>query len=208
MSVSPVKVRKRIRGLISFIESLDGFRIGAITNIDQLAIKYRQLDLSGRTRKWKEIKKDLEEIAVKGLRNPKIRELMQKDKKVEKYYKRVLIAFAASAILFLLGLPERLTFLLILATLTAANILLLYRLYIHDKITLLYYKNREAFRDQAERIRDDINRIINEIRREARRAKIDLSTMTLKVYNTDYDHIKIIKRPGKFSRHFKAVIEI
>ncbi|HDH07077.1 MAG TPA: hypothetical protein ENF87_01780, partial [Thermoproteales archaeon] len=83
---SKTRSRRRIRKLVNFIEALDGFRIGIVSNIDQLSILYRELELSGKTRRWKEIKKDLEEIAIRGLKIPKIKKLMDRDKKIDKYY--------------------------------------------------------------------------------------------------------------------------
>ena len=202
MSRTPSVSRRRIRKLVSFIEAIDSFRIGYVTNIDQLAIEYRRLELSGRTRKWKEIRRDLEEVAVKGLKVPEIRKLMNRDKKLDKYYKYSLIFLAISMVPFLMGIGGRLTFLIMLMALTAVNAVLIYRLYLHDKVVYLYYSNRHLFKDASARLREDVNRLLLELKREARRAQIPLESIRLKLYNTDYEGIRVVKEPSRVRKYF------
>ena len=178
---SKTRSRRRIRKLVNFIEALDGFRIGIVSNIDQLSILYRELELSGKTRRWKEIKKDLEEIAIRGLKIPKIKKLMDRDKKIDKYYKYVLFAFLGLTLLLFLGFVSQLTIYLMILVLTALNMLLVYRLYLYDKINYLYYSHRDRFKEQAERLKKDIEALFKEVRKEARKGGIDLATIKIKL---------------------------
>jgi len=204
---SKTRSRRRIRKLVNFIEALDGFRIGIVSNIDQLSILYRELELSGKTRRWKEIKKDLEEIAIRGLKIPKIKKLMDRDKKIDKYYKYVLFAFLGLTLLLFLGFVSQLTIYLMILVLTALNMLLVYRLYLYDKINYLYYSHRDRFKEQAERLKKDIEALFKEVRKEARKGGIDLATIKIKLYQVDYSGIKVVGKPGRFNRQYTVILK-
>jgi len=203
---TPAKTRRRIRKIIAFIETLDAYRVGIVANIDQLAIEYRRLELSRRIRRWKDLKKDLEDIALRGLKIPKVRQLIDRDKKMEKYYKYSLVFFALTAIPPFFGITSPFVFITLLVALTLVNVILLYRLYLHDKITYLYYVNRKTFREQSKRIKEDVEKLFAEIRREAKRAGLKTSSFPLKLYNIDYEDIEVVKKPGRLSRQYKVII--
>ena len=105
MSRELIHLKRRIKKLVTIIESLDGFRSGYFTDIDRLMIMYKELGLGGRIRKWKDIRRDLERLVLSSIRTKEARKYLNYEKLVSKVYKIILILMTISLLSPLLGIP-------------------------------------------------------------------------------------------------------
>ncbi|RLE87682.1 MAG: hypothetical protein DRJ49_06095, partial [Thermoprotei archaeon] len=127
MSRELIYLKRRIKKLVTIIESLDGFRSGYFTDIDRLMIMYKELGLGGRIRKWKDIRRDLERLVLSSIRTKEARKYLNYEKLVSKVYKIILILMTISLLSPLLGIPI-LTITLVIALSTIFPIILFTRL--------------------------------------------------------------------------------
>ena len=197
-------IRDRI---ISVIEALDSFRSGYFTDIDRLILTYRELELGGRARKWKEVRRDLERLVLGSAKIRETRKYLKYEKIMGKIYKVVLALLIISMLSSLLGIPT-LTMALILPLFIIFPVVLFIRLFIREKIRIIYIKNSERFRDEINRIKKDIDILIQEVMRISKRAGLDSRTISMNLINADYSNIKVVKKPGRFSRYYTVVPKI
>lgn len=207
MSRELIYLKRRIKKIISVIEALDSFRSGYFTDIDRLILTYRELELGGRARKWKEVRRDLERLVLGSAKIRETRKYLKYEKIMGKIYKVVLALLIISMLSSLLGIPT-LTMALILPLLIIFPVVLFIRLFIREKIRIIYIKNSERFRDEINRIKKDIDILIQEVMRISKRAGLDSRTISMNLINADYSNIKVIKKPGRFSRYYIVVPKI
>lgn len=207
MSRELIHLKRRIKKLVTIIESLDGFRSGYFTDIDRLMIMYKELGLGGRIRKWKDIRRDLERLVLSSIRTKEARKYLNYEKLVSKVYKIILILMTISLLSPLLGIPI-LTITLVIALSTIFPIILFTRLYIREKIRLIYISNQSRLKDEINRIREDISLLIQEVARLSRKVKLDPRSISMNLINIDYEGIEVVKRPGRFSRYYTVVPKV
>ncbi|GEM_PF-1477862 len=207
MSRELIYLKRRIKKIISVIEALDSFRSGYFTDIDRLILTYRELELGGRARKWKEVRRDLERLVLGSTKIRETRKYLKYEKIMDKIYKVVLALLIISMLSSLLGIPT-LTMALILPLFIIFPVVLFIRLFIREKIRIIYIKNSERFRDEINRIKKDIDILIQEVMRISKRAGLDSRTISMNLINADYSNIKVVKKPGRFSRYYTVVPKI
>jgi len=207
MSRELIYLKRRIKKIISVIEALDSFRSGYFTDIDRLILTYRELELGGRARKWKEVRRDLERLVLGSAKIRETRKYLKYEKIMGKIYKVVLALLIISMLSSLLGIPT-LTMALILPLLIIFPVVLFTRLFIREKIRIIYINNSERFRDEINRIKKDIDILIQEVMRISKRAGLDSRTISMNLINADYSNIKVVKKPGRFSRYYTVVPKI
>ena len=207
MSRELIYLKRRIKKIISVIEALDSFRSGYFTDIDRLILTYRELELGGRARKWKEVRRDLERLVLGSAKIRETRKYLKYEKIMDKIYKVVLALLIISMLSSLLGIPT-LTMALILPLFIIFPVVLFIRLFIREKIRIIYIKNSERFRDEINRIKKDIDILIQEVMRISKRAGLDSRTISMNLINADYSNIKVVKKPGRFSRYYTVVPKI
>ena len=207
MSRELIYLKRRIKKIISVIEALDSFRSGYFTDIDRLILTYKELELGGRARKWKEVRRDLERLVLGSTKIRETRKYLKYEKIMGKIYKVVLALLIISMLSSLLGIPT-LTMALILPLFIIFPVVLFIRLFIREKIRIIYIKNSERFRDEINRIKKDIDILIQEVMRISKRAGLDSRTISMNLINADYSNIKVVKKPGRFSRYYTVVPKI
>ena len=207
MSRELIYLKRRIKKIISVIEALDSFRSGYFTDIDRLILTYRELELGGRARKWKEVRRDLERLVLGSAKIRETRKYLKYEKIMDKIYKVVLALLIISMLSSLLGIPT-LTMALILPLFIIFPVVLFIRLFIREKIRIIYIKNSERFRDEINRIKKDIDILIQEVMRISKRAGLDSRTISMNLINADYSNIKVVKKPGRFNRYYTVVPKI
>ncbi len=195
--------RGYIRDIVKLIEYFDGVRVGYgvdFKTIERILTNRKKIE-EALPYKFKALKKDIEEMLL----------LIYKDKKATKALNRLRISLFLHRFVFftlifsLIALFLGIMFSPFLVFLMFPVLYIAVILKTRSLVTirLFYINNREKLAPGKDRkIKETINSLINLIR-EIEWAK---GYVTLRLYNTDYNNIKIVKRPGFFRDYFVAVV--
>lgn len=195
--------RGYVRDIVRLIEYFDGVRVGYGVNfkaIEKILSSRRRIE-EALPYKFKALKRDIEEMLL----------LVYKDKRVVKALKHLRISLFLhrfvfftlifSLIALFMGIViSPIVVFLVFPILYIAVFLKTRSLVI---IRTFYINNREKLAPGKDRkLKETINTLIN-LLREIEWAK---GYITLRLYNTDYNNIRVVKKPGFFRDYFVAVV--
>jgi len=198
----------RIKSIVRMIEALDACRIGRTSEFIKFERELKHTKVPGIPVKPKALRRVVNEISEMPRRDPK--------------YSTVIKLNKLSSILSICGFAVFIVN-LILVTVLKVNSLLYYamltillgifyasymiRWYSDDKIVKIYSERVNELMAKGEPIKRVIEFLMDEIRREARRGKINLSTIKIHLHLSDYKGIEIVKRPGKVRMRYVVVLK-
>lgn len=198
---------KRIKAIVRMIEALDSCRIGRTSEYIRFERELKNTKISGLPVKPKTLRKVISEI----------NEMPRKDPK----YSTVVKLNKLSSILSLCGLVISVVSMLLVMVLridsmlyyvTLASLLMIFyasymiRWYSDERVIKIYSERVDELMAKGEPIKKVIEFLLDEIRREARRGKIDLNIIQIHLHLPDYKGVKILKKPGKLRTRYVVTL--
>jgi len=189
------------------IEALDSCRIGRTSEYIRFERELKNTKISGLPVKPKTLRKVISEI----------NEMPRKDPK----YSTVVKLNKLSSILSLCGLVISVVSMLLVMVLridsmlyyvTLASLLMIFyasymiRWYSDERVIKIYSERVDELMAKGEPIKKVIEFLLDEIRREARRGKIDLNIIQIHLHLPDYKGVKILKKPGKLRTRYVVTL--
>jgi len=81
------------------------------------------------------------------------------------------------------------------------------RWYSDERVVRIYSERVNELMIKGEPLKRVIEFLLDEVRREARRGRLDLTTIKIHLYLPDYKGIKILKEPGKIRTRYVVTLE-
>ena len=191
--VTDKEEERRLTSLVRLIEGLDGFRSGSLMSVTRLKSYYDHSKPRYLKRRWRDIEKDLRGILGLASKRPELKRALSYNRRAEGLYRFSLMAtFAALTLLFLV--KEPLVFLIIFAVLmVVSNVALALKLYAYRKVSSFYAKGGDLYKEEAERLKTDVEQLLSELKVRLKRAKADPGRYKLRLRNSDYKDIMVVK---------------
>ncbi len=178
------------------IEALDGYRIGRNTDpkrVGEKINKWREIEES-LPRKWLSLQRDIDTLINLSLRDPEIRKFANIYVLI-KFGLRIVYVLLLSSFFILIRWPD-IGMLIIYASLGILYFLLIVRWYVLDKMFLYYEKVLSNQPGKVEQLKLAVNSLIKKFVEYLEREHIPPKKYRLHLFNTDYNSIKILKKPG------------
>jgi len=191
-----------IEDIIFLVESLDKCRLGKLEDPAKLEKIVRKLKLRSNIR-WKNIKKALNDIAGIPRRDPSFKRLNLMTK-ISEILLLISIFFPLLFYIFLIFNQYYFinSYYFLIPAVIIINISYILRWYTATKITDIYRKNIDKLIRRGDVLKSEINKLILILKSRVKKKGISLHNIKMKLYNTDYDNIIVIKKPGKFSSKY------
>ncbi|MEM4790369.1 MAG: hypothetical protein QXQ60_00040 [Thermofilum sp.] len=200
MASSPrERALKRAKLMKRLVEQLDAVRALKLFNTADALRAMSELSLSGDP--WSELRSALTEIAKIPQREPFFAKIRRFDK-VSNTLLWISLAFSISSLLMLsiLHLEGSLAVLLMIAALVLLNIAYTLKLYVLTKLRWIYASRSSEIRGKDDLFRRSADQLLARMRGELRKAGVDPSTVTFKLYFDDYSQLRVVGKGRGFYR--------
>ncbi len=195
----------RIRAFKFLIEALDSARIGDAKNIEKIDLVIQDLNLKKTTTlDWENVLNEVKYIS----------EIPKRDKayslilKLNKIISFLTILSFLGLIVMALAFYTIKNFLIynlsIIITLISVNLIYIIRFYISMKINKVYLSHIDELEIHGKILRDAVNILLPRLRSELKKNKISLDDFVLELKLTDYQWIKIKKKPSFLRSGYKV----
>lgn len=199
-------ISKMLSDLAFVIEALDGYRVGRNANPKNVDTKIRQWHEIEESlpRKWLSLQRDIDTLINLTLRDPDAKKFANIYVLI-KFGLRIVYLLLLSSFLVLMRWPDT-GIMLIYISLGALYFLLILRWYTLDRMFTYYEKVISGQPGKTEQLRLAVNSLIKKLTEYLRREKISPKKYRLHLFNTDYDGIKVLKKPGWLRDHYLCEI--
>ncbi|MGB9730006.1 MAG: hypothetical protein ACP5GU_09500 [Thermoprotei archaeon] len=202
------EINKMLSDFAFVIEAFDGYRVGRNANPKRVDAKIRQWhEIEGSLpRKWLSLQRDIDTLINLTLRDPDAKKFANIYVLI-KFGLRIVYLLLLSSFLILLRWPDS-GMLLIYASLGMLYFLLILRWYTLDKMFMYYEKVISNQRGKVEQLKLAVNSLIKNLIEHLKREKISPKKYRLHLFNTDYDGIKVLKKPGWLRDYYLCEVVI
>lgn len=205
--------KKRLKRIAILIECFDSMRKGHLYAQDKLTRELKKLGGFGEELKY--VKKDFKkaEVTVKFMEGKKFRRLIRITDAIGMICLQYIIismifaliwrsqanAFEQFRVFFSLPVMFSISALMIFYVITKRHL--------DKKIKTITYK-RSLIRGRNKRLKEITQKFINILHRELLRSKEDPKKFPFRIYNIDYENIKIMHKPGFLRNHYVVIASI
>jgi uncharacterized membrane protein (DUF106 family) len=178
------------------IEALDGYRSGRCIDpkrVDEKINRWREIGDS-LPRKWPSLKRDIDALINLTLREPEAKKLANTHILTKFCLRMVYLSLLLS--FFIMIRWPNIGIIIIISAITALYILLIVRWYVMNKMFTYYEKMISSQPGKVEHIKLAVNTLIKRFKEQLGRKHIPPKKYRLHLFNTDYNDIKVLKKPG------------
>ncbi|HDD34278.1 MAG TPA: hypothetical protein ENG30_03905 [Thermofilaceae archaeon] len=193
---------ERVKKLRQLIEALDGYRVGRYTDLSRVERLVEELNLK-LPHGWSAIRGDIEGILELPRRSP-LYPRLSKAESIASILSKVNLALLALAVFSYMLAHTLLFMLLVISSLVMVNVVYFLRTYVNLKISAIYASNLDELEALGIRIRDSVDYLIRQLKRELRAMSFKLEDFRLKLWVPDYGGIRVVKKPSIFSSRYEV----
>ncbi|OYT27942.1 MAG: hypothetical protein B6U95_05385 [Thermofilum sp. ex4484_82] len=202
-------VKKELSTIAWLIEALDGYRVGRTINPKMVMKKVNQVEHVFEPKVMhakKVIRQTTDYIANLPARDPTAR------KWVSVYlFNKLLLRITITLFLFsffFLSKGYEIGFTLLYIATAILYVVLIVRWYSLNKILFFYEKNYKLMEGASRRLKAYAQHLIEYMRKIIAKENFKTSRYKLHLFNTDYDHIKVLKKPGLLRDYYLCEIQL
>jgi len=190
------------------IEALDACRIGRTSEYVKFEKEIKTTKISGLPVKLKALRRAVNEIREIPRKDPKYSIIMKLGRLSSILSLCGVVLSLISMILVIIFKVDSLlyyaTLVILLAVFYASYMI---RWYSDERVVRIYSERVNELMIKGEPLKRVIEFLLDEVRREARRGRLDLTTIKIHLYLPDYKGIKILKEPGKIRTRYVVTLE-
>ena len=184
---------KRAKLMKRLAEDLDAVRAQRLFNTAGALRALSELGLSDGL--WSELRQLLVEIA----RIPQREPIFPRVRRFDSISNSLLWASLALSLTSLLSLAllrgsEVLVFIFMVSALVLLNVAYALKLYVLAKLRWIYSKHIDEIRSRDDLLRRAVDQLLARMRGELRKAGVEPSSVTFKMYSGDYSQLRVVKR--------------
>jgi len=198
-----VRGAERVKALVRLIEALDACRVGRLGEFSRFERGVRSLRLSGLPFKVKDLRRAVEAIAEIPRRHPgysTVRRLSRLSSALS--MGGVAVSMASLLLIAVLRVDSFVYYATLLALIATFYASYLARWYSDEKVLSIYEERMDELLAKGEPLKRTVEFLMDEIRREARRSKLDLSEVKISLYLPDYRGVEVVKKPGRLRARY------
>lgn len=198
---------RRIKLIIKLIEILDACRIGRTEEAVRIEKLYKELNPSGAPVRLKNIRRSIKEIREIAIKDKNFK-AVKRYSKLSNYMSYIGIIMATFIVILVsfMKIDAKLYSALFTSLVIIVYLSFLFKWYAENHLLRIYSDNVDKLMAKGEPLKNFINYLIKMLNRELKRHKLNASRYRLHLYLSDYDNIKVIKKPGKLRE--KYIVEV
>jgi len=203
------KRKPELEDLATLISAIDGFRVGRCAELKSVERIVRRVHLTDTGRKWKSIRRDLQDIMDLPTSSPKVMFMMNLALLLR------FLGLLSYTIVILLAVMMGLRLSLNIEASAFVNIfnyalifgicVLVVRYFVKEQIKKFFNQSADKFKGKSAHIRELNQDLINRLREGIKKSNGKSRDYKLTLFNADYKGIKVLKKPGVWREHFTAI---
>jgi len=203
------KRKPELEDLATLISAIDGFRVGRCAELKSVERIVRRVHLTDTGRKWKSIRRDLQDIMNLPTSSPKVMRMMNLALLLR------FLGLLSYTIVIILAIMMGLSFSLKIEASTFVNIfnytlifgisVLVVRYFVKEQVKKFFDQSADKFKGKSAHLRELNQELINRLREGIKKSNGKSRDYKLTLFNADYNGIKILKKPGVWREHFTAI---
>lgn len=200
MASSPrERALRKAKLMKKLVEQLDAVRALKLFNTADALRKMSELSLTGD--QWSELRSVLTEIARIPQREPLYAKIRRFDK-VSNMILWISLALSLSSLLMLalIQAGDYLAVVLMVGALVLLNLAYMLKLYVLTKLRWIYISHSGEIREKDDLFRRSADQLLARMRGELRKAGVEPSTVTFKLYFSDYSQLRVVGKGRGFYR--------
>lgn len=202
------KKKRELEDLATLISAVDGFRVGRCAELKSMDRIVRKVRLTGTSKKWKSIRRDLEAIMDLPTSSPKVMFMMNLALLLRFLGLVSFLVVMMLAIMVSIGSAIELTgsFIDIFnSVLIFGIVVLVVRYFVKERVKKFFDESAGRLKSKSTHLRELNQELIDRLSEGIKKYKGKPRDYKLILYNSDYKGIQILKRPGVLREHFVAI---
>jgi hypothetical protein len=203
-------MNKEIELLKKMITVVDSHRINLFLSVKHVDNEIEQVKLKDEIKKeWKRVREKMVKMANASLNIPLLKKIA-KIREVLRFivWSIVFIAFATFMFTMIVGIGD---FSIIWITASIALLILMalepiFNYVIAKSVEKYYLENAQRFEETKHQLKNFAQQLIYALKEEMQKAKESSEDNPIKIYNIDYQRIKVKKNPTLWRRHYVITI--
>ncbi|MEM3551903.1 MAG: hypothetical protein QXV01_12540 [Candidatus Bathyarchaeia archaeon] len=201
---------KEIELLKKMITVVDSYRINLFLSVKHVDNEIEQVKIKSEIkREWKRLREKMVKMANASLNIPQLKKIA-KIREVLRFivWSIVFLAFATFMFTMIIGVGD---FSIIWIAASMALLILmtlepLFNYAIAKNVEKYYSENAQRFEETKNQLRNFAQQLIFALKEEMQKVKESFENNPIKIYNVDYQRIKVKKRPTFWRRHYVITI--
>lgn len=203
------KLDKDLKQIATIISTIDSFRVGRGTKISKIEHMVHNAKIQDMPRKWKVIKRDLEEIATLPQSAPKVAFLLNLGTGLQF---AGIVCFAALMLTATVALSSNAPFLQDIyfyvgtGIIVTGYVIIFARNAIRQRIRRFYEDSTSKLEGKSMHLREFNQALIEKLRSQIREGNDKPKDYRLYLYNNDYQNLVLLKKPNFIREHYEAQV--
>jgi len=202
------KKKRELEDLATLISAVDGFRVGRCAELKSMDRIVRKVRLTGTSKKWTSIRRDLEAIRDLPTSSPKVMFMMNLALLLRFLGLVSFTAVMMLAIMVSIGsaieITESFTNIFV-SVLIFGNVVLVVRYFVKERVKKFFDESAGRLKSKSTHLRELNQELVNRLREGIKKYKGKPRDYKLILFNSDYKDIQILKKPGILREHFVAI---
>ncbi|MEM3596792.1 MAG: hypothetical protein QXJ53_01485 [Candidatus Bathyarchaeia archaeon] len=201
---------KEIELLKKMVTVVDSYRINLFLSVKHVDSEIEQVKLrSELKREWKRLREKMIKMANASLNIPQLKKIA-KIREVLRFivWSIVFLAFATFMFTMIFGMGD---FSIIWITASMALLVLMilepiFNYAIAKNVERYYSENAQRFEETKKQLKHFAQQLIFALKEELQKEKEPFENNPIKIYNVDYQRIKVKKSPALWRRHYVIIV--
>jgi len=203
------KRKPELEDLATLISAIDGFRVGRCAELKSVEKIVRKVHLTDTGRKWKSIRRDLQDIMDLPTSSPKVMFMMNLALLLR------FLGLLSYTIVFILAVMMGLSPSLKMDPSTFTNIfeyvmifgigVLVVRYFVKEQVKKFFDESADKFKGKSTHLQELNQELITRLSEGIKKSNGKPRDYKVTLFNADYNGITVLKKPGVWREHFVAI---